>query len=377
MKPKNKNLLFFLVFLTILMISVPSLYTRKSRDETDIFNLGNSQVSWDVSDYVEFTGPPIDTSPPYYLAVYRIFIDETNPNYTWSKTESENEWCSGLGTEGDPYKIEGLYINAQGIGGCILIDNSNNYFIIKNCWFNYSGMNHNFDAGVMLENTTNGIIENCIFSYVCGGVMMQFYCSDITISGNYLVSDHTTAGFGRAFDLVYFSNNIIITGNKVWNFREGMYVGRAYNCIIKDNYFKNTIWGEDFDDHCIFITRTNNSQIIYNNFDGVYSNVSNIVVEFDCSDNTITDNRKQPGAKSLPIPLVSTYTNKLTTSESYEGLIDIRRSHNNLIAHNRQFVPGSGQLIPGYEVWIVTGLISISSISIILRKGRIAKKNIL
>ncbi|HEC39942.1 MAG TPA: hypothetical protein ENI29_17015, partial [bacterium] len=38
------------------------------------------------SDYITFVGPPIDTSPPHNNTNFRIFIDDADPNYNWSKT---------------------------------------------------------------------------------------------------------------------------------------------------------------------------------------------------------------------------------------------------------------------------------------------------
>ena len=237
MKAKNKGLLLFLVFLTILIVSVPSLYTRKNQDGVDIFNLGNSQVSWNVSEYAEFTGPPIDTTPPYYSEVFRIFIDDTDPDYNWSKTAAENEWCSGSGVARDPYVIEGLYINAQGEGGGIHIQDSDKHFVVRDCWVNNSGIKEH-DAGVLVQYSENGIIENNIFTYTKVGVWVQSECHNISVSENYMISDPSI--YSRAFQLAYYCSDIDVSGNVIINFYSGMHISLyVTNFTLRDNYVAN------------------------------------------------------------------------------------------------------------------------------------------
>ena len=48
-----------------------------------------------------------------------IYINDDDPNFNWSKTAADNDWCSGSGTYSDPYIIENLYINANGYGGLL------------------------------------------------------------------------------------------------------------------------------------------------------------------------------------------------------------------------------------------------------------------
>lgn len=68
----------------------------------------------------------------------------------------ENGVVGGLGTQTDPYVIEGWEIDATGSDYGIFIENSDAYFIIRNClifraqWY-----------GIRLDNVKNGKIENC------------------------------------------------------------------------------------------------------------------------------------------------------------------------------------------------------------------------
>ena len=67
------------------------------------------------------------------LTTTPIFIDDSDPNFNWSKTAVENDWCTGLGTWDDPYVIENVFMEASSASQCITIQNSHTYFQIKNC----------------------------------------------------------------------------------------------------------------------------------------------------------------------------------------------------------------------------------------------------
>ncbi|GAH16136.1 unnamed protein product, partial [marine sediment metagenome] len=64
-----------------------------------------------------------------------IFINDTATgvnahNWTWAE---EQPWCSGSGTDIDPYVIQNLIINGFETASCIEIRNSTAFFIIKDC----------------------------------------------------------------------------------------------------------------------------------------------------------------------------------------------------------------------------------------------------
>jgi len=359
MKAKNKSLLLFLVFLTILMISVPSLYTRKSRDGVDIgFNLENNQVSWNVSEYDEFTGPPIDTSPPNYLEVFRIFIDGNDPNYNWSKTAAENEWCSGSGVAGDPYIIEGLYINAQGDGGGIYIKNSSKHFVVRDCWVNNSGTKEH-DAAVLVRWAENGIIEDNIFTYTRVGVWVQFYCSNITVSGNYMISD--PALVARAVAVDYYCSDVDITGNVIVNFYSGMYINNhVVNCTISYNYVANFIF-EEWEDAPVRFFRVNDSMATYNTLDGVYTQLGVFVEVFGGGGNIVTDNTAV-SASSADIPEIP-----ILSDVPDRSAVNLQDCYNNLIAHNRILGGESDAGIPGYDTLLTLSLAGIMFTALVIK----------
>jgi len=351
-KSKNKHLSLFLVFLTLLMVSVPSLYSKKNQEGVDIFNLGNSQVSWNVSEYIDFTGPPIDTSPPYYLEVFRIFVDDNDPNYNWSKTEAENAWCSGSGIVGDPYIIEGLYINPQGDGGGIYIKNSGKHFIIRNCWVNNSGPKE-YDAGVLVTWSENGIIEDNIFSYTRLGVRIESYCSNITVSDNYMISDPIL--YARALHCNLYCSEIDISGNVIVNFYDGMYINNhVVNCTISYNYVANFIF-EEWEDAPVRINRVNNSEVTYNILDGVYTQLGIFVDVLGGGNNVVTDNTAV-SASSVDIPEIPILSDGPKLQAPDRSGVNLQDCYFNLIAHNRILGGESDLGIPGYDTLLILSL---------------------
>lgn len=163
------------------------------------------------------------------LEIDPIYIDDSDPNYSWSKTAIENDWCTGGGSINNPYIIENVTINGNNNGSCVYISNSNKYFIIRNCTFYNSGSGTN-DAGVRLYLVENGKIDNCtivnnnnygILLYQCkNNVILNnsiTYNDDIQLYLNYECDDNKIfdnfLGFGQSFGLLIYDqsdNNIIL-----------------------------------------------------------------------------------------------------------------------------------------------------------------------
>jgi len=135
-----------------------------------------------------------------------IFIDDSDPNYNWSKTASENDWCSGSGSWADPYVIENVTIDGQGSGNCLSIENSDAYFIIRNCSLNNSGSY----SGIELKYVDNGKIINNT-------------CSDNNIHGINL----------------RYSNNNNLSGNNACNNSYGIYLSDSDNNMLSGNTASN------------------------------------------------------------------------------------------------------------------------------------------
>ncbi|MFX1551759.1 MAG: hypothetical protein ACFFB9_15520, partial [Promethearchaeota archaeon] len=83
----------------------------------------------------------------------------TSGNWTWAKNVGI---CTGFGTPGSPYRIQGhIFEYSSGTGDCLRILNSRDYFVIIDSTFRNSAGS---GTGLFLSNTTNGRILNS-FAY--------------------------------------------------------------------------------------------------------------------------------------------------------------------------------------------------------------------
>lgn len=141
MKKKKSIIVLLLILLSSIIVS----------------NTSDLLIVNDTNDVVEH---PQLKSNGFYNLTGSIYIDETDPNYNWSKTVADNEWCSGSGTPSDPYIIEDIYMNQTGIDTpSITIKNSNSYFIIRNCSIYRC-------VGIYLKNTSHGNLTENYFEWL-------------------------------------------------------------------------------------------------------------------------------------------------------------------------------------------------------------------
>ncbi len=129
-------------------------------------------------------------------------------DYTWEGAAAE-DWCSGAGTWGDPYKIENVTFDGKGTSAPLRILNSKTYYIIRNCTLYNSAYASNYPiGGIALYNVSNGkIIENeCMFNEQHGISI---------IDGS--------------------NNNTIERNNASYNDRDGIYIRKSINCTVKNN----------------------------------------------------------------------------------------------------------------------------------------------
>lgn len=212
-----------------------------------------------------------------------ILIDDADPNYNWSKTANDNDWCSGSGTWTDPYIIENVTIDGQTSESCITVQNSSVNFIIRNCTLFQAGWNQ---AGIYLNNVNNSILRNnSLSSNSFAGICLWENCVNNTIQDN--------TWYGDEFYCLYFYKNCDknrILNNKMED--SGGY-GIYFSEDNDDNIIQNNLitgigdiqamgTGIWLDDSC-------DNNIISNN--DVSNNIDNgIVLSEFCHDNTISGN---------------------------------------------------------------------------------------
>ncbi len=216
-----------------------------------------------------------------------IYIDNN-----WSLAASNLDWVQGGdGSWGSPYIIENVTIDAGGSGNGILIENSNDYFIIRNCTVYNSGSGF-WDAGIKLESVSNGILINNNFSNNIHGIILD-YSYNITVSGNTANNNHL---YG-----IYLSgsDNNTVSGNNATNNWFGTYLSDSGN---------NTVSGNTAD----------------NNFEGI-----NL---YNSNDNTVSGNNATNNDKGLQ--LASSYNNTVSGNDTNNNIsygIRLASSYNNTV----------------------------------------------
>jgi parallel beta-helix repeat protein len=248
-----------------------------------------------------------DKNQPYtnlrrsdYTPVSSIFIDDTDPTKNWAVIEARFDWCSGSGTEGDPYIIEFVSINGQFSGNCVYIGYSSVFFIIRNCIIYNSGL---YFDGLYLNYVNNAQIlnNNCSFNGD-NGIFFQGGGNNNTILNN-TVFNNRRAGI----DLGSFSENCLISGN-----------------IISDNGQDGIVLRQDCDNNNI------SNNVIYN------SGYSGILLQGGSDNNIVRENRVIKSLRGIMIYDNSNYNDILDNkiSKSNENGMHIEESQYNYVKNN-------------------------------------------
>ncbi|MFX1574365.1 MAG: NosD domain-containing protein [Promethearchaeota archaeon] len=364
---KKPYRIYGFVVVCFLCIGIAFTYSTAMMGKTDSSHNHIARLkfshSMNVSDYITLELPAVVHDPDEMSSPFRINIYEGNPNYTWSKWVSEYKWCSGSGTNEDPYVIENLYINCKGKGGGIFVRNSTKPFIIRNCWIHNGGPNQ-YDAGILIQEASKGTITDCILNYLRTGIWIQFSCRDIVVSHNLMV--HNTNG-SRAFDLNNDCKYITYDGNYISNYGEGAYVSLNYDVTFTHNFMNNTLFGKDAGRPPITMSRTTDTNITFNGFAGAYANYDEFLTSIDSLNITVSNNTKvtTPGES----PKTTGITPKIQSNEG-SSLITLTGCSFSTIAHNIMYVSrsGAGVDIPGYDMWMIYGLLGVISLLVILKK---------
>ncbi|MFX1572300.1 MAG: NosD domain-containing protein [Promethearchaeota archaeon] len=203
-------------------------------------------------------------SAKYWPNLNRIHIDDSNTSLNWATTAANNDWCNGSGTWSDPYIIKNVIIDGQERESCILIKNSNVFFIIENCTVYNTGDEGKFseEPGIKLINTNNGtfISNNCSLNHY--GI--RLFNSDNNTFLNNMITKNEFKGItledssNNTFAGNEISNNYLdgivlesnsdhnnISQNKLYNnFGSGLSLMSGDNNTINNNdIFKNREYG--------------------------------------------------------------------------------------------------------------------------------------
>ncbi|MHA1233393.1 MAG: right-handed parallel beta-helix repeat-containing protein, partial [Candidatus Helarchaeota archaeon] len=130
-----------------------------------------------------------------------ITISAINPINITSNSDFSSYASAGDGSKGNPYIIENLVIEGPGQTDktfCININNTDAYFIIRNCTMSKSYF------GIWFNNVSNGAITNNIFGTQISIAVQMVNCSDINITNNFM-----TEKKAYGIELINSSYNLI------------------------------------------------------------------------------------------------------------------------------------------------------------------------
>ncbi|MBN1215141.1 MAG: right-handed parallel beta-helix repeat-containing protein [Candidatus Lokiarchaeota archaeon] len=176
-------------------------------------------------------------------------------NDNWS--ESLVDWIQvNNGTKNDPHIIENITINKGHIfdGHCITIENSKDYFEIRNCSLLYAGILD--DSVIFLKNSSNGIIKNNSLTYNEAPSIHLVNSSNITIFDNLLENNTDNSIFFEKSSNNYIENNLMIRNE--------------YQIDIAENSNNNTIFNNSLGASLYFGIR------VYDNSE--YNNITNNLI---------------------------------------------------------------------------------------------------
>ncbi len=262
---KNKSVIIFSLVVGTLLFQSIFIYSFITIEGYNIENVDKEKLK----------------NSNYWVLPHRIHIDNN-----WSLTASTYDWCSGLGTPQTPYKIENVTIDAQNLGSCIYIQNTNDNFLIQNCTLMNSQVSPH--GAIRLDLVSNGkIIDNNITNNN-GRAVSLFVANNILVEDNNIVNNGygVTASYGNDNEItknyiqdsnfygVYLwdSDNNNITENEVVH--NGYYAGGYHGIYISES------GSPSFIDSINNIVKHNNIQ--NNRKSGIYIN--------SCDNNTIFGN---------------------------------------------------------------------------------------
>ena len=273
-----------------------------------------------VIEFNEENPNQIEKSGSWNLIGTTISIDNN-----WTAVKAAHEWCTGEGTESEPYIIENVTIDSQDSGSCIEIQNSNEYFIIQNCSLYNAGSAH--DAGITLNNVTNGKIINtyCYRNY--HGIYLTLSDSN-TVSGN-TASNNLDNGI-----CLYESINNTVSGNAVSYNWGGIALDESENNTVSDNTASNNYI------HGIYLYGSDNNTVSdntanYNYYHGIYL--------YGSDNNTFSENTASNNSAGIYLygSDNNTFSENTASNNNYYGVY-LYGSENNTFSGNLMNFCGIG-----------------------------------
>lgn len=252
-------------------------------------------------------------------------------NNNWTEAKAAGI-CTGDGTASSPYLIEHLVIDAGGIGNGIFIENSTDYFKIENCTTSNAG-GVSSQGGIKLNNTHNGILVNNTTYDNYQGII-------IWLSTNLQIIKNRVYNNTSGIELVY-TNESILYLNWMDNDIVNLYFSWSFNEYNSREMFTYMYQGR---------TYTNFLGNYWPNYDGIDGNNDGIGDTFY---------------------RVDSHFHNATLIDNYPLMQPI--DHYSSINLADGLIPG---LIPGYNILIVIGIISLTIILSLKKSKKIINRSV-
>lgn len=344
-KTKTISLIILGIFFAFLPISINNpTFSARDRDITSNYN-------------DEFDHDNLKLS-----AVQRpIHIDG---NLGWAAFKAEGN-CTGSGTSSNPYVIKNLEIDGGGSGSCILIENSDVYFRIEDCNLYNTGWGWGEVAGIKLYHVDNGKLIDNRCNNCEAGIFLEGSSSN-AISGN------TVNNNSKGIYLRYSSNENIISGNTASNNTgRGIYLGLCVLNIISGNTLNYNEQGIELESSAVNTILEN--KVNYNEYYGInLDEADSNDIYLNCFSNNSANAEDTGLFNNWDNAEKGNYWSDYTGSdEDSNGIGDVPYNIGGSAGSQDNFplmkCPTSAQNsrgIPGYNLFILFGILSILTIYI-------------
>ena len=180
----------------------------------------------------------------------------------------------GNGTVSNPYIIQNKQIDAGGNGTCILIQNTNKYFTLKNCSLRNSRGAYPNNVGIYLKNVTLGyIVNNTIYNCFYG--ILLYYCKNNKIENNSISYGSAGINSWSSYKNQFLRNNLHKNHSGIAFYESNK------NSIINNTASENT--------YGFYIDYYNDDNIIVGN-SGNNNNDTGLLLGWDSQNNTLKNN---------------------------------------------------------------------------------------
>lgn len=298
------------------------------------------------------------------------------PNdYTWAQAVTQ-PWCSGAGTENNPYIISNVKIDAQNQNiWCLSIESTSVFFQIKNSIFYNSE-----SSGIRLTNVQNGeLLNNTCYNNHYGicvessnNILMEsnyvkgnYYGIGIYSTDNSKLLDSTILNSYTAIDFMHSDNNIISTCVMRNNsYGGGLSMYESFNNKITFNSFS-------YNDPAIHLTRCDSNTFDQNT---LISNENAAIQFFQSSYNLFTKNTIRGHSTAI---LLSPQSNENIISENImiDNNVCIRdNGENNVISGNICLTMPIIFTLISLVIIFINALISLTVV-VIVKKRKKKRRN--